>query len=151
MRAILTFLAAGLLSACTLFAPKLETPKLSVVNVEVLKTDLWEQHLRVRLRVQNPNDRILPVKGLTYTMDVGGREFANGESGASFVVPAFGEAEFDMNVTANMAGTLLGLISRGGDALNQPLDYRIRGKISLSEGLLRTIPFEQKGAFKLPQ
>jgi LEA14-like dessication related protein len=96
--------------------------------------------------VQNPNDRTLPVKGLTYAIEVDGQPFASGESGASFVVPARGEAEFDMNVTANMAGALFKLL---GHTDSGALEYRISGKVSLSEGLLRTVPFEQHGTFKL--
>jgi LEA14-like dessication related protein len=149
MKSIPIFVVALFLSACSLFVPKIETPRLSIVNVELLKSDLWEQRLKVRMRVQNPNDRTLPIRGLSYRLDVEGQEFAHGVSGASFVVPALGEAEFDMDVTANMAGTLLKLLGRGGDALAQPVDYRIAGKISLSEGLWRSIPFEQRGTFKL--
>jgi len=136
------------LSGCSLFVPKLQAPTLTVVGVDVLKSDLWEQHLRVRMHVQNPNDRTLPVKGISYTMDVSGQEFASGESGASFVVPARGEAEFDMSVRANMAGALFKLLSRGTDSGDQ-IDYQMRGKVSLSEGLLRSIPFEQHGTFKV--
>ena len=136
----------GLLSGCSLFVPKFEAPHLSVVNVEVTKAAVWEQQLKVRMRVENPNNRTLPVKGLSYTLELGGQEFANGVSGAAFIVPANGVAEFDMNVTANMAGVLFKILGRGGDAA---IDYRIRGKVSLSEGLLRSIPFDQKGQFKL--
>lgn len=139
------FLIAALLGGCSLFVPKISAPTLSIVNVELLKSDLWEQHLKVRMRVQNPNDRTLPVKGISYTIDVSGQPFASGVSGASFVVPANGEAEFDMNVTANMAGALLKMLGHGADGI----DYRIAGKVSLSEGLLRTVPFEQHGTFKL--
>src|SRR5262249_23764478 len=103
-------LAAALLGGCALFAPKLQAPSLAIVNVELLKSDLWEQRLKVRMRVQNPNDRALPVRGLSYTIDVSGQEFASGVSGESFTVPARGEAEFNMNVTANMAGTLFKLL-----------------------------------------
>ncbi len=53
-----------MLGGCSLFVPKLETPQLSVVNVELQKADLWEQRMKVRLRVVNPNDRPIPVKGL---------------------------------------------------------------------------------------
>jgi len=143
----LVFLAAGLLGGCSLFVPKLEAPSLSIVNVELLKSGLWEQHLKVRMRVQNPNDRTLPVKGISYTIDLSGQPFASGESGASFVIPAKGEAEFDMSVTANMAGALFKLLSRGDSSAG--IDYRIAGKVSLSEGLLRTVPFDQHGTFKL--
>lgn len=144
---IAAFLLAALLGGCALFVPKLSPPTLAIVNVQLLKSDLWEQHLKVRMRVDNPNNRTLPVKGLAYTIDLAGQELASGVSGASFVVPANGEAEFDMNVTANMAGALFKLLGRAGGS--EAIEYRIAGKVSLSEGLLRTVPFEQRGTFKL--
>ena len=141
-----------LLSGCGSLGPRMKTPELSIVNVDIVKSDLFEQRLKARMRVQNPNPRELAVKGITYTIEVGGEEFGRGLSGSSFVVPAFGEAEFDMIVTANMAGTLLRLASKaqqaGGSAPDQ-IDYRIIGRVSLASGLLRSIPFEEKGAFKL--
>ncbi len=136
------------LGGCSLFVPKLETPKLSVINVELQKSDLWEQRMKVRMRVENPNDRPIPVKGLTVSLDVQGQELAHGVSGASFNVPALGEAEFDMNMTANMAGALLKLLG-SNNQLGDSVDYRVRGKLSLSEGLLRSIPFEDRGTFRL--
>jgi LEA14-like dessication related protein len=140
--------ASALLGGCSLFVPKLETPQLSVVSVELQKSDLWEQHLKVRMRVVNPNDRPIPVKGLVCALEVQGQELAHGVSGASFNVPALGEAEFDMNMTANMAGALIKLLGKG-DSLGDEIAYRITGKISLSEGLLRSIPFEDHGKFRL--
>jgi LEA14-like dessication related protein len=149
MRYLLSLGFMGLLAGCAAFAPKLEAPKLSIVGIEVQKTDLFEQRLKVRLRVQNPNDRELPVQGITYRMEVAGEDFAQGASAAAFNVPAFGEAEFDMNVTANMAGTLLKVLTRPGGADRDTLDYRMVGKVSLSKGFLRQIPFEEKGSVKL--
>jgi LEA14-like dessication related protein len=139
---------AALLGACAL-APRLETPRLSVAEVQIVSSDLWEQRLRVRMRVQNPNDRALAVKGLEYTLEVEGQPFASGESAASFTVPALGEAEFDMNVRTNLAGTLLGLLARGHDTLGRNVAYRLAGKLSLSQGFLRSIPFEERGTLTL--
>jgi len=136
-------------AGCSTLVPKLETPRLSIVNVELQESTMWEQRIKVRMHVQNPNDRALPIKGLSYSVDVAGDEFAHGVSAAGFTVPALGEAEFDMNVTANMASTLIKLLSRGSDSLGDQVDYRIRGKISLSEGWLRSIPFDEHGSFKL--
>jgi LEA14-like dessication related protein len=129
-------------------APKLTTPQLTIVGVRVEGSDLLAQHLRVRVHVQNPNDRSLPIKGIEYTLDVDGQPFATGDSAASFVVPALGEAEFDMNVTTNAAGTLVRLLARGPDALAS-VPYRLTGKISLSAGWLQSIRFEQHGTFRL--
>jgi LEA14-like dessication related protein len=144
MRGICAALAVLCLSGCSLLVPKLEKPTLSVVNVQMLKSDLWHQELRVRLRVQNPNDRNLPIEGLTYELDLDGQEFAHGMSGESFVVPSLGEAEFDMSVSANMASLLIKLLGQQ----NNQVDYRIKGRISLSSGLLRSINFDDHGTFK---
>jgi LEA14-like dessication related protein len=136
------------LAACAL-APKLEPPKLSIVGVQIVSGDLFTQRLRMRVHVQNPNDRELPVKGLQYSIEVEGQQFASGESAASFDVPALGEAEFDMNVTTNLAGALLKLATRGSNGPGQEVRYRLAGKVSLSQGLFRTIPFDEHGTFKL--
>jgi LEA14-like dessication related protein len=123
----------------------LEQPTLSVVNVELLKGDLFQQQLRVRMHVVNPNDRDLPVRSISYEVELAGTAFAHGESVTDFVVPAKGETEFDVNVTANAAGALLRLVGGGkGDP-----EYRIFGKVRLSSGLVRGIPFDHKGVLKL--
>jgi hypothetical protein len=35
------------------------------------------------------------------------------------------------------------------DGLPDSLSYRLRGEVKLSEGFVRTIPFDEKGAVKL--
>jgi len=141
--------AAALLPGACALSSKFTTPKLSVVDVQIEHGDLWEQRLKVRVRVQNPNDRRLPVKGLEYTLEVEGQQFASGASEASFVVPPMGEAEFDMNVTTHLAGTLLKLLGRGSDTLGQSVAYHLTGRIALSQGLMRSIAFEERGSFSL--
>lgn len=135
-----------LMGGCAL-APKFEAPQLSVMDVQVVGGDLWQQRLKVRMHVQNPNDRALPIEGIVYTLEVEGQQFASGESAASFVVPALGEAEFDTNVTTNLAGTFIRLLGRASEA--KAVSYHLTGKVSLSQGFLRTIPFDQHGSFNL--
>jgi LEA14-like dessication related protein len=137
-------LLALLLAGCSVLMPRWQTPTLSVLNIQLGHSDLWQQHLQVRMSVHNPNDRELPVKGLSYALDVNGEECAHGESGASFVVPARGDAEFDMTVTANAAAALLRMFAHGPAA-----QYRIYGKVELSSGLLRSVPFDQRGELQL--
>jgi LEA14-like dessication related protein len=137
---------AALLAACSL--TRLQTPQLSVVDVQIQGGDLWSQRLKVRMHVENPNDRALPVRALNYTIEVEGQTFASGEATDAFVVPPLGATDFDMNVTTNLAGTVLKLLGRSGAGGND-IGYRLSGKLTLSEGLLRTIPFDQSGTFRL--
>jgi LEA14-like dessication related protein len=141
-------LAAALLLCACVLAPKFETPQLTVVGVQLQGGDLFTQRMRVRIHVMNPNERELPVSSIEFTLEVEGQQLASGESAASFVVPAHGEAEFDTNVTANVAGALLTLLARNGGA-PQTVAYRLAGKVSLSGGLLRSIPFDEHGSVRL--
>ena len=147
LAAVLIAAALTTVPACSMFTPKFEPPQLSIVSVQLERSDLFAQHLRVRMRVENPNDRVLPVEGLSYTLDIAGEEAAQGASSASFTVPALGEAAFDMDVTANLTGVLLRLLSRG--LRSDQIEYHIVGKVRLSHGLLRSVPFEKRGTFTL--
>jgi LEA14-like dessication related protein len=150
--AFLMMSVAALLGGCASFGTKLETPHLSIVTAELVKGDLFEQRLRVRMRVQNPNDRELAVNGITYGIEVAGQELGRGMTSSSFVVPRLGEAEFDMNINVNLAAILMRLAAQAQANHGSPpdaLDYRIVGKVSLAKGLLRSIPFEEKGKLNL--
>jgi len=145
MRGMMVMLALALLSACSL--THFEKPRLDVVDIQLLKGDLLQQQLKVRMRVDNPNDRELPVRGITYELQLSGEAFAHGESERDFVVPALGSAEFDVSVTANAAGAVLKLLA-GGRKLDE-VEYRLVGKVLLAAGMKRSLPFDHVGKIKL--
>jgi LEA14-like dessication related protein len=134
-----------LLLACGC-AVAFKEPQLDVVDVQLLRGDLLQQELRVRMLVRNPNARALAVRRIQYEVQVAGEAFAHGESGSEFNVPANGEAQFDVSVTANAAAMVLRLLGAGRlDAV----DYRIKGRVTLATGLVRSIPFDETGEFRL--
>lgn len=141
-------LLAALLGGCSLLGPPLEAPNLDVVGIELLDSDVFRQRLKIKMRVQNPNARDLPVKGVSCEVEIDGQRLATGVSAAQFTVPAFGESEFDMVLTANMAGALVRLLGRK-DAAREEIDYRITGKVNLASGLMRSIPFTESGSLRL--
>jgi LEA14-like dessication related protein len=141
----LAFLPLPVLSGCA-STLDLEPPKLSVVSMKVQSADLFSQRLNVRMRVMNPNARELPIKAIKYRIEVSGTELAQGLADIPFVVPAQGEADFDLPVTANLASLLPKLLSGRGSGT---LDYRLVGDVSLSSGFLRRIPFDERGSVKL--
>jgi LEA14-like dessication related protein len=130
------------LAACSSLPINLKTPEVSFVGLRAVEASVFEQKLEVRLKVQNPNDRELPVKGLDVDIELAGEPFAHGVSAREFVVPAGGEAEFDMNVTANAMNALLKI---AGDRKGDEVAYALKGKLSTELGMLRTIPFQQSG------
>jgi LEA14-like dessication related protein len=144
-----SWIALLVLSGCTAIPRDLKTPEVSFVGLKALEASVFEQRLQVRMRVRNPNDIELPVNGLDVNLELAGEPFAHGVSAREFVVPALGEAEFDMNVTANAVTALLKIA--GGEHKSGAVDYRVKGKLSTRLGLLRTIPFEETGSLPIAE
>lgn len=134
-------------AACSAFGPKLEAPRLTLVRVSMTSADIFNQQFLVRLHVQNPNDRELPVTGIDYKLFLEGDSFAEGVSNKPFVVPALGETEFDMTVRTNFVSGIGRLLSRlnGRDQVQ----YIVEGKVFADIGMLKKIPFQESGTVSL--
>lgn len=145
---LLTWMCLAGLAACVGVPRNLQTPEVSFVGVRAVDASLFEQRLEVRLRVRNPNDIALPVTGLDVDMELADEPFAHGVSAREFTVPALGEAEFDLLVTANAAAALL-KIAGGNRQSREQIGYRLKGKLSTRLGLLRSIPFNETGTLPL--
>jgi LEA14-like dessication related protein len=137
--------ALVLLAACTSMGSKLESPRLSLVGIQVMSADMFAQRFKVRVLVVNPNEIELPVRGLEYQILLMGDSFADGTSNDVFLLPAKGEAEFDMLVTTNFVSAFGRLLSRVGGGKLENIEYEISGKIYVEKGILRKIPFSHQG------
>lgn len=136
-------------TACTGIPRDLQTPEVSFVGLRAIEASVFEQKLEVRLLVRNPNRIELPVNGLEVDVELAGEHFAHGISAREFVIPAEGEAEFDMKVTANAAAALVQIA--GMDRKSGQIGYRLKGKLSTRIGMLRTIPFDQTGELPIAE
>ena len=136
------------LSACSLMAPKLNRPSVTVIGIEMRGGNLLQQKFAVKLNIQNPNDRALPVLGLHAELNVGGEQIASGVSDRAVVVPAFGESEFDMTISANLALALLKLADKANNHADA-IEYDLKGEASIDLPFLRNLPFHQTGSFRL--
>lgn len=143
----LTIAAIALSSACSSLGPNLEPPRLALVSVGMTSADIFSQQFLVRVSVQNPNDRELPVKGIDYELFLEGDSFAEGLSNQPFVVPALGETEFDMTVRTNFISGIGRLLSRlnGRDQVH----YVVEGKVLTDLGFMKKIPFQEQGTVSL--
>ena len=145
VRMLFVVACAALLGACSSLGSKLEAPSLELVGVQMLSTDMFAQRFKVRVKVINPNDLELPVKGLEYTILMMGDSFAEGMANESFLLPAMGEAEFDMLVTTNFVSSFGRLLSRVQGGKLENIDYEITGKIMVEKGMVRKIPINHRG------
>ncbi len=147
---IRAFLALGLLcvTACALLTPKFAKPTLTVVEVRMLGGNFLQQSFIATFRIDNPNDRALPVKELHAQLKVGGEPVASGVTNHAFVVPARGETQFDMTITANMVGGVFKLLNNV-DRRTDTIEYELVGAAGIDLPFLRDLAFDQRGSFSL--
>lgn len=136
-----------MLSGCAALAPKLEVPRLTLVSAAMTSGDIFSQTFLVRMHVQNPNDRDLPVRGIDYQLFLEGDSFAEGVTPRSFIIPANGETEFDITVRTNFVSSIGRLLSRLQG--KRQVEYLIEGRILTDIGMLKKIPFRESGVVDL--
>jgi LEA14-like dessication related protein len=141
---LLLALAAGA-TGCSTLGKNLQSPELSLVGIQMMSTDMFAQKFKVRVLVKNPNDLELPVTGIDYQIFLMGDSFADGISNDQFLLPAKGEAEFDMVITTNFVSSFGRLLSRVGGSKLDDLNYEITGKVMVDKGMIRKIPFSHSG------
>ena len=133
------------LAACT---PHFEKPDIEVVGIERQSVQLLEQHFLVHLRVTNPNDRSIPIEGVSYVVSIDGDEVARGDSTQAVTIPARGSAQVDLPLTTTLhtgVARILTLLSQGGESF----DYRVVGTARTGVVFFRNIPFDQRGTVRL--
>ena len=135
------------LAACNALGPKIEVPQVTLVRVAMTSADIFNQQFMVRMHVENPNDRELPVRGIDYKLFLEGDSFAEGVSNKPFTVPAKGETEFDMIVRTNFVSGIARLMSRlnGRDQVQ----YVFEGKVLTDISMAKKIPFQESGTVSI--
>lgn len=135
-----------LLCGCAALVPKLEPPKLEVTNVVLRGGSLNKQRIAVTFKVTNPNDRQVGIERIDCHIALSGHDFASGQTDAPFILPALGESDFQLDLTADLASALQVLAQQMGA---KEVSYRLTGEVHLSGGLLRNFPFTKDGRIAL--
>lgn len=131
-----------LLAGCATLTKPWQAPEVALAGLRVKEVTLARQTVVLTLAMRNPNDRTLPVRGLTYRLKLEGNEIAQGASALERQIPAFGEAVVDVDVT----GSLLGLVQQLPSLAlkDRPLDWTLTGTATIADGLL-TLPYRYSG------
>jgi len=139
-------LGGCLLGGCAALLPKLEAPQLTITDVALQGGNAQQQQLRLTLHVVNPNARDIVIRGIECHLELEGKRFAEGATDAAFVLPSLGETDFNLNVTADLDNALELL---AGGLMHRAVNYRLYGQVHLGSGLVRHVPFDQKGRLRL--
>lgn len=133
------FLLPIALSACaTLYSDN--APKVKLVNIEPEEMGLFEQHYRVELRVINRSPEPLEMRGISFSLELNGRDFADGISSHELVIPGLSSAK----IPAELSSSLFGIVNQVMEMTNSGkpgFRYRIAGTL-YTKGATFGIPFD---------
>jgi LEA14-like dessication related protein len=143
------FLAAS--SGCASWpALRLERPEVILVDLAPLESTLFEQRVRIDLRVLNPNARPLEVEGLDFELELNDLRVARVLSNEALSVPARGDALLSVTASATVFDLLRQLLAAQRQQ-RETYAYRVGGRIYLRGLLQRKLRFEQTGSFRGPE
>ena len=139
---------AGVIAGCAGLGKPLETPRISLSNIQVQESKGLETAFLVHLRMTNPNDVELDIKGLDCDLEINGKPFAYGISNTQVTVPTFGSETIPVTVYSSVLDIVKGLF---GLQQREDLSYRVKGKVRMAGGGLMpsTLPFDSQGTVSI--
>lgn len=111
-------------------------PRVNLVDLRPAEVTLFEQRYLVKLRLTNPNDVALQVRGMDYSIYINDRKFADGVSDRHFTVPAYGESVIEVSLTSSLF-RLIEQFQKLDQRGRLVLDYRLSGRISIAGAATR--------------
>ena len=119
-----------------------------IAGVEPLQGEGLELRMLVKLRIQNPNDLPLDFNGVSVQIDVQGKRFATGVSGAGGTVPRFGETIVKVPVSISVFRVVRQAIGVMTDEYRGKIAYEMTGK--LAGPAFNSLRFKSNGELTLP-
>jgi len=145
---------ALLLVGCAGLHGHVQDPEVTLADMQVVEMRPLEAVFQIQLRVMNPNDFVLDIRGVRCDVNIDGKHFATGVGDRKSEIPAYGTGLVPVKVyasTLKMFSSVMAMVQgldgqAGGLA---PIHYEISGTIRMGGGINRTVPFHSKGELSL--
>lgn len=115
-------------SGCATLYPSFEDPVVTVSSFRMLPSDSIGPKFEIGLHIVNPNSVPLKLKGVAYTANIEGSQVLTGVSNTLPVIPAYGEGDVFLNVSADLFGSfrvLANVLNKKTKGLNYKLDLKL--------------------------
>jgi LEA14-like dessication related protein len=144
---ILPLLVVAVFDGCAGIGRFSEPPYITLSNINLLNMGVFEQRYRIMMRIQNPSDVEITIKGMSFQIFINEQVFARGVSNKSVIIPEFGEKVVEIVAASDLTSMLRQFqeLMTGGI---QKVSYRLTGKAKLANRI-RRLPFEYKGELDL--
>jgi LEA14-like dessication related protein len=140
-----------LIWGCATMAPSLEAPRISLVSMTQQPSSDMETAFQLELRLINPNDTPLNLKGIDCRLDINDSTIASGVSNERVQLPALSTLVYPVTVYASASDFIILMVRLMAGSHRSPEDfeliYNLRGRVFLADGLpgLNRLTFSSEG------
>jgi LEA14-like dessication related protein len=150
MRILAAVSCTLMLAGCAAWSPYQERPQVNITSFNLASQSTGTgPRFVIGVQVVNPNRASLPLRGMSYAVEIGGRRILSGAAAGLPEVPPYGSADFVIEAGADLLGSarlLSDLLSgqRDGDVI----DYTFRARLDVG-GLMRDVRIVESGSFDM--
>lgn len=141
------FLSLLLVAGCASLRPEIDPPKVTLESFKPLPGTGGAPRFEIKLRIANPNNQTFDIAGISYGVDIQGKELISGVSNDVPVLAPYSEELVSLEAGLQLF-QLLRLLSSLGMEPSDTLDYRFWAKIDFN-GFVPTQRVEEVGSFSL--
>ena len=137
----------SLVCGCAGLGKRLNEPRISLTRIRVQEVGLLESVLHITLRVVNPNDVALSLKGADCELSLKGQSVAHGVTNEAISIPALGSKQLTVEAYTSMVGITRTVLStlRQSEPERQ-MAYSLEGRLHLGgRSFINTLPFSMEG------
>ena len=138
---------ALLVVGCASLQPEIDPPKISLESFNPLPSSGGAPRFEIKLRIANPNNQRFDIAGISYGVEIQGKELISGVTNDVPVLEPYSEAMVTMEAGLQLFQLLRLLTSLGKD-MSDSLEYRFSAKIDFN-GFVPTQRVEETGTFTL--
>jgi len=147
----LGFLGLLLMGGCATLNPSLEAPRISLIDMTPLPSEGMESAFELTLRLINPNDVPLNLKGIDCRLEINDSTIASGVSNQAAELPALGTLIYPVSVYASASDFLILMVRLMAGSHRSPEDfeliYSLEGRVFLADAVpgLNRLSFSAEG------
>lgn len=149
-RYLTLFVLLALLSACASWSPNYEKPQVNITSFSLApESNGLAPRFIIGLQIINPNRAALPLKGMSYSVEVENNRVLSGATPDLPRVPGYGMADFTIEASPDLLGSAR-LINRLLSGQSQSLGYTFKAKLDVGS-IMPFINIEESGRFNLSE
>ncbi|MFT4518851.1 MAG: hypothetical protein ACI9JM_001236 [Halioglobus sp.] len=144
---LILFLWLGTAAGCATLSADYDPPKVSMEGIRSLPSAGGAPRFEIKLRVANPNTEPLDIAGVSYTLELLGKELVSGVTNEVPKIEGYSDEVITLEASLQML-EVLRLLASLGTTQTDALAYRFTAKIDF-RGFMPTQRIEETGELTL--